>query len=937
MKTLQTLVMVLLLGSALQSQTAWASWNIYRDSTGSGADPVGGGLLCPNDTVWLIVDTTGMGAAGITGWRWRYDPSWMPLTVVHCEGSECPTSWPYYFPYSGLPNKLKVGVRVSAPTTYNFLLVSYYASGDSLITAKTIQVKGGNASLSLPFWACEGSSVPVHVDVSDILDSFVVRYDIGSTTYAIRNQTDFTITLPSGDGTLSLTLTQYVCGDSSTSNYGINYSSSAPSPGPMPYVWPSSPSSCPNVPLDFRVFSLPPGYTSFVWKVDGNSVDPSSTNHPLAYTWLPPGQGDYTISYEATYPCGTVSGSTLVTVNPAPTPTLSVNVYPLLDWNGYCPGYSSLWVAASASVSGGLYSIDVGDDGTIEAYSSFYSFTPGVIPASGLPIRVSFDDGCGNVVSNIYNYVPSSTAGPGAYTASASISLRSSPPRCPGDSIDVSLYAPNFPEDSIRNIQWSWDGSTWTPPSNSFTARLATPLTSGPWTLYCSFEASSPDPCVVAPTSPISTSISVVSSYAPLLWQIGSVCLSGGTVGLVPDITTSSPGIDSIRYVLPDGTVIKRHIRDTLLLNIPSGVFSYSVVYQGQVSCGYTPERVYTITTEQTPPQVSASVSPYSSVCSGANVFITGSYPASSSADSVVAILWNGDRVRMPMIGGSAAGISVAAPTAPGTYSVQVMAFSCAGSDTASVTFQVTNGATAVADFTGPSSACVGDAVIFQRSGTNSGVTYVDWSFGDGSSLRDTAMQVAHIYTRGGTYVVILELSSIECGLSRDEHLIRVYDAPPTLSGLTVDPSDLSISYSVSASDYEQIVWYFGDGNTATGVLSGTYTYASSGSYTVKVEAINACGTTRDSQAVSVTTGLVAKGNDGWLIYPNPASQEVFVAHPTYQGEVRVQLYDVTGRLVQAEVLSAQAGRMPLRVPAGLYTLRLINREGVATTKLLVE
>ena len=116
MKTLQTLLMVLLLGSALQSQTAWASWNIYRDSTGSGADPVDGGLLCLDDTVWLIVDTTGMDAAGITGWRWRYRGA--PPMVVHCEGSECPTSWPYYFPYSGLPNKLKVGVRVSAPTTY---------------------------------------------------------------------------------------------------------------------------------------------------------------------------------------------------------------------------------------------------------------------------------------------------------------------------------------------------------------------------------------------------------------------------------------------------------------------------------------------------------------------------------------------------------------------------------------------------------------------------------------------------------------------------------------------------------------------------------------------------------------------------------------------------------------------------------------------------
>jgi PKD repeat protein len=180
-------------------------------------------------------------------------------------------------------------------------------------------------------------------------------------------------------------------------------------------------------------------------------------------------------------------------------------------------------------------------------------------------------------------------------------------------------------------------------------------------------------------------------------------------------------------------------------------------------------------------------------------------------------------------------------------------------------------------------------------------------------------------------------LNSLECGNTYYERTIRVYGAPPTLSGLNVTPSGATISYSVSASDYDVIVWNFGDGNTATGVLSGTHTYASSGNYTVKVEAINACDTTRLSQTVSVSSILVAKGNDGWLIYPNPASQEVFVAHPTYQGEVRVELYDVTGRLVQAEVLSTRAGRMQLRVPAGLYTLRLINREGVATTKLLVE
>jgi PKD repeat protein len=290
----------------------------------------------------------------------------------------------------------------------------------------------------------------------------------------------------------------------------------------------------------------------------------------------------------------------------------------------------------------------------------------------------------------------------------------------------------------------------------------------------------------------------------------------------------------------------------------------------------------------------------------------------------------------MSMHVGSYATTSVTAPTAAGTYPVQVIAYNCVGSDTASITLQVINGTTAVADFTGPSTACVGDPVIFQRLGTNSGVMQVNWSFGDGSFSTDTAMQVAHIYTRAGTYVVVLSVTSVECGFSRDEHLIRVYDAPPTLSGLSVNLSGLSISYSVSASDYDQIVWDFGDGNTATGVLSGTHTYATSGTYTVTVRAINACDTSESSVTI-VVTGLALGSGGGWLVYPNPTRQEVFIAHPSYQGEVRVEVYDLMGRLVQAEEISVYPGRIRLNLPNGLYTLRLIGREGVATTKLLVE
>ena len=926
MKTFHNLFAALLPVSVLWSQTPWTNWGIYRDSTGNGANPVHGQTVCNNDTLWLVVDTTGMGAAGITGYRWKRVTGTPSPQVVHCTGSsDCPGSLPAFFPIDGIGNVRKLGVKPTVPSNpYALLLVTYYSNGDSAISVKSFTTKGlsGSISFQLPSAACAGSAVNGRFDFVGIVDSFEISY--GSTT--IKNQNDFTVSIPSGSGTLTVTATVYYCGTSYSFSHSINYYSSAPATGPSPNVIPSS--SCPNAPLQFSI-SLPSGYTSFVWKVNNNSVDPASTNHSTSYSWTPPGPGNYTVSYQATYPCGTVSGSTTYTVNPPPTPSWSFfSISPPPNSPNYCPGID---VTIQAYAGPGVHTIDIGNDGSVEASGdyAYYRGPVGTIPGGGLPIRIRFDNGCGGTLDTLLIYNPS------AGTASGSASILPFVARC-GQLVNAELSLTDFPASYIQQVQWSWDSTNWTSPSNSLTAQLQVPSTPGPWTLYCKFVVASGAPaCFTPPSSPVSTTISPNTS-TPLLDQVTSYCSgSGGAVQLVPsnNIPNNIEGIDSIRYTLPDGTTITLLPTDTLSVTVPAGVSSYTIVYWGYMACGPTSISSYTIHPSSRP-FINGSVWP-SSVCVGGSISVGASWSSGQQIDSVVAILlWNNQRVPLPISGFSSAYVS--APTTPGSYEVAIIAYNCAGRDTLRKNFQVIGNNNAVAAFTAPASACVGDTVTFQRSGTNAGIWGAFWNFGDGSLLSDTSMSVTHIYTSAGTYTVFLWVQSLQCGYSDVERTIRVYAAPPTLSGLNVAPSGFTISYSVTASDYDQIVWNFGDGNTASGVLSGTHTYASAGNYTVKVQAINACDTTELSTSI-VIAGLVSGNAGAWLVYPNPARQEVFFAHPTYQGDLRVEVYDLMGRLVQAEALSAYPARMRLNLPNGLYTLRLISREGVTTSKLLVE
>jgi hypothetical protein len=111
----------------------------------------------------------------------------------------------------------------------------------------------------------------------------------------------------------------------------------------------------------------------------------------------------------------------------------------------------------------------------------------------------------------------------------------------------------------------------------------------------------------------------------------------------------------------------------------------------------------------------------------------------------------------------------------------------------------------------------------------------------------------------------------------------------------------------------------------------------SSGDYTVILEAVRgtgACGTTRDTVYLSVTTGLRTDAGT-FSIFPNPNTGAFTIVAPAMD-TYRVQVLDVSGRLVAEDAFTGSTHQMRLSLPAGIYQVRLIAGEKVQVGRLVI-
>ncbi len=76
---------------------------------------------------------------------------------------------------------------------------------------------------------------------------------------------------------------------------------------------------------------------------------------------------------------------------------------------------------------------------------------------------------------------------------------------------------------------------------------------------------------------------------------------------------------------------------------------------------------------------------------------------------------------------------------------------------------------------------------------------------------------------------------------------------------------------------------------------------------------------------------------DNIQIYPNPVNQELKITFKSVSEYVKVQLMDITGRLIeQKEVVSAEMNFVRNQQPSGIYFVRLVKKDLSSNVKKIV-
>lgn len=303
--------------------------------------------------------------------------------------------------------------------------------------------------------------------------------------------------------------------------------------------------------------------------------------------------------------------------------------------------------------------------------------------------------------------------------------------------------------------------------------------------------------------------------------------------------------------------------------------------------------------------QPTLMISPTSpSVCTGNSTTLTASGSAGSYSWST---------------GATTASVSVS-PTVSTNYTV-TGANACGTASTVASVF-----VTGAPVLTLPTSTTVCGSGSVTLSAGGSASTY-SWSTGATTASISVSPTVTTSYTVAGTG---------SCGTSSAVTTVSPGTAPTVtaVSSVTTTCSGSPVTLTASGTGGSTYSW-------STGASTPSISVSPTVSTVYTVTATNSCGTATASisQNVAVCTGLNASLSPEMRLYPNPATDLLYVSLPPYllSGNTSVEITDAVGKLVLKEFLNKDVYALKLdSLDHGIYFVKILyNHELIKTEKVV--
>ncbi|MFN4123877.1 MAG: M43 family zinc metalloprotease [Flavobacteriales bacterium] len=232
-----------------------------------------------------------------------------------------------------------------------------------------------------------------------------------------------------------------------------------------------------------------------------------------------------------------------------------------------------------------------------------------------------------------------------------------------------------------------------------------------------------------------------------------------------------------------------------------------------------------------------------------------------------------------------------------------------------------------------PSSICEGETVTFQITNA-SGVENYSWSFPGGSPPTSTASSPVITYMNQGYYGATLSVNN-QCfaqpATQTNNNAVSVV-APPPIPNIT-EQGELLVS---SASNNNQ--WYL-NGSLIPGANAQVYTPDQNGVYTVEVNYGSCSAFSAPFQFISLNMDELKAENKNFSIYPNLASDKIFV-HWNSSIDFDIEILDLAGRSVFSKSGIAPSQHTlnihKMGVSIGLYVIKIKIKNKIFTQRIII-